>query len=408
MLRPSPPPPRRNVVVGTLAAATYALAPVTLVTAVMRDGMWDSALLLGFPLLACAIAIVPLLLGIVRPIGAFPLRYVAIVAVLVVAISAIHVATGRQTSLAKALAMLLATAILPSTIAWVTGARRAIYATGCGLLPWLTLMLAGSVFVPEWLFVPAYGSYQPVRGGWFSNPNAYGAAGLVVQCVVVCLWLDRPWPATARLHWRVALAGVFVLASVGVLRSASRASIIASIALCLLTLVARRRLVTLFLLALLVASALAFLPEQWEPLRRVPLLDAVLTKVERADPSSSRLTLWRGLVQSSLKTSPLFGLGAGTSVEASEALGFSGTHNAYLKILVEFGLVGLVVTTWLILRVWRTCAWWDRHGIPSRGIAIVFLVLLAHSSFESHIFSFASTPVGLMFWQYALVTRTES
>lgn len=398
----------RGLTVTAIAATLYGLAPTTLITGAIREGMWDSQLLLGFPLLALACCAFFLMAGLVRPTGSLPLRSVALTATIVVLFSLVHIVTDREASLVKMLAMLLASTIVPSVLAWVSGPRHAMYATAAGILLWLSLLLVGSILLPELLFVPAYASYQPERSGWFVNPNAYGAAGLVAQCIVFLLLADKPWPILHQRTWRGLLVGILVFAVAAVLRSASRASLIATLSFWLLVLFVNRRASTLFAVALAATAALAFLPDLLVGMHDMPVFETFLLKLQRPSISGGRVELWSALIERTLSSNPVFGLGAGSSIKASEALGYSGTHNAYLKILVEFGLTGLGVILFVIFRVGQTLLRWDRNGIRARAVAVVFVVLLAHSMFESHIFSFASTPIGVLFWQYSILARTDA
>lgn len=370
--------------------------------------MWDSTLLIGFPLLALTLCAALLMAGTVRPSATFPIRDLVVVVMIVIAFAFVHVAMDREASVTKTLAMLLASAIVPGILIWVGGARPALYAAALGIGAWMAILLVGSLIAPSRFFVPAYASYQPERSGWFVNPNAYGAAGLVAQCVGLMVWFDRPTQGFEKRGWRIALVPWMVLSGISVLRSASRASLITSLALWLLVLFARRRFFILCALTLIAALTFALVPEILDQLGHVPHFDVLFAKLERPSMSGGRVELWESLVRRTMSVAPLFGLGIGASVDASLDLGFSGTHNAYLKVLVEFGLVGILAFIALLAAVLRKLVQWDHAHAPTKGLAIVFLILLAHSFFESHIFSFGSTPISVLFWQYTMIARTPS
>ena len=201
----------------------------------------------------------------------------------------------------------------------------------------LSLFLGGHVWSHG-----AIGFYRATGG--FLNANALGLAGLLGFFLNLAVCLD------SGVGRRTRAAGfLFILAGLyGILASVSRNSLAAlacggMVVACYLPLLKKIRWSVLFLCLLLVAAAL--LPE--EIFLTIPRrLFTVFTGEVQESHTAFRPILWADYLRQAGSYFTL-GLGLARATEAiretysPELLGLYCPHQTYLRILVEFGIVGL-------------------------------------------------------------------
>lgn len=204
--------------------------------------------------------------------------------------------------------------------------------------------------------------------GTFDDPNIFGAVLVVGLLVGGALWLEDPrW----RRPWMLALA---VPAAVALLFTFSRGAFVAAAAGGAFLLWRSKRslgfkaaTVTVALVLVVVALA-TVVPYQF-----------VVQKIAGAadDPSTVvRVYMWRSSLE--MARAYPFGVGPGSFPRVYPAFRARGTawamvesHNAYLTVLVELGLLGLAAAAWL---GWRTSVFLGRELAaphrPTRPLAL--------------------------------------
>ena len=68
--------------------------------------------------------------------------------------------------------------------------------------------------------------------------------------------------------------------------------------------------------------------------------------------SQTRVTLWQDALAMATEA-PVFGIGFNTYEYLGRVEEYSDTHNYYVKVLLETGVVGLMLFLWLLARLWR-------------------------------------------------------
>jgi O-antigen ligase len=121
---------------------------------------------------------------------------------------------------------------------------------------------------------------------------------------------------------------------------------------------------------------------------------------------SGRLAFWR-VITESFKESPIFGKGAGSAQAAIDVafIGIQHPHNDYLRILHDYGLLGIVL--WLlaigtlVLSLWRHWRLADRLAIPQARLYLSGLLSLVAFALEMTadnvlVYAFVVAPLGLI------------
>lgn len=222
-------------------------------------------------------------------------------------------------------------------------------------------------------FFPAVGSVEAYLAGevdvagradWaghFGNANLL-AAVLVLFLPVPMVWVRTSRRMIARLFWSLCV----VLMITGILLSGSRSGTL-GLAVVVLWAVwsARDRLRALFILGFAAVLLLGFGPAEWRA--RVGTMTYALTG-ERAPASRTgdvtnwehRILIWKAGV-TAVQDNPILGTGPGTFEEAhkryqdpflwTRGRRWKEAHNAYVRVLVEMGLLGLVAFVGLLVSV---------------------------------------------------------
>ena len=95
------------------------------------------------------------------------------------------------------------------------------------------------------------------------------------------------------------------------------------------------------------------------------------------ESANQRVQLWTD-AQELVRSNPALGTGYATYMYMGRVEGLKDTHNIYVKVLVETGVIGMVVFLWLLARLFST-AWrlFRQSGDAfSNGLALGLLSLL--------------------------------
>ena len=247
--------------------------------------------------------------------------------------------------------------------------------------------LVGVVFnIYDFMF-PGFFSYYPGRSaGLYVNPNVSGIS-LVFGCVIGLSAIRRPW-------WREVFVAVIFI---GVLVTFSRESILAfGIVVIGVSLAGRLSLRSLAVaggigVALFVAFNMGnnFLSEkiassdQWSR----------LTSHSLDESASGRATLANEALDV-FEEAPLLGQGFGTGFYWNNELG---SHNFYLSLLADHGIIGIFLIPTLLLSIGRKS--WDfyafagaflvyclfSHNVLDEGACLISLAIQAAEAHPRHI-----------------------
>jgi probable O-glycosylation ligase (exosortase A-associated) len=194
---------------------------------------------------------------------------------------------------------------------------------------------------------------------------------LAVALVMVIPFLYYLSQVTTRRSVRIALFFCIGTTSISVLGSQSRGALLALLAMMFfLGIKGKHPVRTSLVLAVLLASAIAFMPDSWS--NRMESMQSY-----QADNSSmSRLRTWETLFHAAVDR-PLVGLGFGAdsrlvfdlyAPRGDEYQGFSDgvyvAHSIYFQMLGEHGFVGLALFLALGILAWRRA---ERLAAETRG-----------------------------------------
>ncbi len=156
---------------------------------------------------------------------------------------------------------------------------------------------------------------------------------------------------------------------------------------------------------ILIAVAAALLLQYYEPLRqRMFGSDAVLRIGNVSINAMGRLTFWTYTIESWLE-SPWLGKGPGSWSRETGILIVDHPHNDYLRILHDYGVVGLALFLWslsaIFARLWR--AWMRSSKLRQPEAKFYFAGLLALGSFliamltdNPLVYMFLMAPLGII------------
>jgi O-antigen ligase len=256
----------------------------------------------------------------------------------------------------------------------------------------LILLVSGAYFLssPGSVFIGRRFS------GILLNPNTFGslAAGLII------ISLSRLFSGGKRRFYYLALS---VFLSYLLLISLSRASYFAATfgSFSLLWLLRRKSLLFYLTLAFVVFFSCYFIISGTLP----PLNLDYYLRLSQADPTTGRLAIWVHIIEA-WKERPWFGVGLGGTVpdEALTGGGRLGGFSAYLALLGETGIIGLVlfliflsISIYLLYSVrLRALVISDRNLMSYSSAAIsLILAYAANSLFEGY-FSSVGTPITVL------------
>lgn len=314
----------------------------------------------------------------------------------------------------KIMALTLFSTLFPICLGTLWGQDKALYIFIKVMLALSAILVIGSVFFPQLLFVPTPEGYTMTRTGWFANPNPYGGVAAIgfASAMTICSD-DQNRPSKVKFIALVLFAAICLLA---VYHSRSRGSALAVgafvgvqvlIRLSLALFSSRHRLTD----PIIAIGSFLFLFLAGFLLFNYSAASGFIDKnAHNYHGSHSRLDVWN-LVFQDFKSAGIYHWIFGGGLDASFTIpikyNITGTHNAYLKLLVETGIIGLVTFAACIFRTLFLLA---KDALQSSlGISILslYLSILIHSIFESHIFSFGTTFGGLIFWAAMCFKRTH-
>jgi probable O-glycosylation ligase (exosortase A-associated) len=227
----------------------------------------------------------------------------------------------------------------------------------------LIWVLAGSV------------AFYGVKGGLFTLRGTgenivYGPAGSFIEennALALALVMTIPLLRylqlqAARLWIRWGLVGAMVLCGLSILGSHSRGALLGVIAMLMVFwLKSRNKLVTGFVLVLLVPFAIGLMPEKWDDRMRS------IQTYEQDASSMGRINSWQMAVNLAMDR-PLVGGGFEVGTPslfdryAPDPSDVRSAHSIYFQILGEHGFVGLALFLLLWALVWWNASWIIKHS----------------------------------------------
>lgn len=231
----------------------------------------------------------------------------------------------------------------------------------------------------------------------YLGPNHYGAFFTHFGFVLLGIFLFEKTPAR---KW--SLLGIILLLVNSLIRTLSRGSYVAFLAGLLILGILKSRIILLILVVFLIFWR-ALVPNAV-----VERIETTRTSSGELDPSSQeRIELWK-VGMDMFKSSPIVGCG----FNSFEARGFVDTHNFYVKMLAESGIVGLLSFLYLLFASLRSG--WDlyrkAHNDLYKGLGLGFAVCVI-SVMITNIFGnrWSYLSLGSYFWIFlALVSRARN
>ncbi|MCX7594322.1 MAG: O-antigen ligase family protein [Fischerella sp.] len=231
------------------------------------------------------------------------------------------------------------------------------------------LIWRGAWTVTEALEIPKGAIVRVV--GYFNNPNVL-AAYLILLIPLVTSLMKRPHAPTGTVCLLVALA------SVALLLTFSRSSMIALLIALGVTLTRKKPLVFIFLAILVVVTLL-------NPL-----------SIGRLATGYARLSAWSIAIEIILKK-PLFGVGLGNF--RTYAVNFWHAHNLFLHVAAEAGLIAGILLLAIAILAIKQAIELSRWGGSTRSIGQAFAVAFIAFSIASLMDNtYNTTAVSYTFW----------
>lgn len=225
--------------------------------------------------------------------------------------------------------------------------RWAAIGYGAGLLA--VLLLGGYVSTEV-----SRSSSEVRNAGGFLDPNSFGFAGLTAVSLALFAWADAG--KDARL--KTVLSAVAITGGLAVLQSGSRSAMMGClfmfIAIMICTDKLSRKMNMLVAGGLVAVIAFTFMPGTMVE----SLKDRASVGRMRADRGANRLDIWSNYL-AELPSYVVTGVGILRSKEVirgSYTAEFAITHNQYLEILVETGLLGFLLFLTALGRLWRAAS----------------------------------------------------
>jgi putative inorganic carbon (hco3(-)) transporter len=184
-----------------------------------------------------------------------------------------------------------------------------------------------------------------------AGPLGYaGENGLAAFEAMVTAFLVGMYAYERKLLVKLALLGLIVTGIYCLLFSFSRGGYLGFLAaLVVVGILKQRKLLLLVGVLLLV----------WQTVLPASVQERITMTTEDAVPggqldssSEQRVRIWTDAAQL-LKQNPITGTGFDTYQFLGRVESFHDTHNYYMKVLVETGVVGLSIFLWLFSRLWR-------------------------------------------------------
>jgi putative inorganic carbon (HCO3(-)) transporter len=233
---------------------------------------------------------------------------------------------------------------------------------------WLIWVLALSVAffgIKGGLFTLREGGVYRVYGPSGSFIEENNALALAVIMTIPMLQYLRLQAASRWMRWGL-LAGM-LLCGFSALGSQSRGALLSVGAmLSAFWLKTRNKLITAFILVLLVPAAINFMPKQWDARM------STIENYERDVSAMGRINAWKTAVNLA-NDRPLVGGGfefysrTTFALYAPDPTNIHSAHSIYFQMLGEHGYVGLALYLLLWLLVWRDASWIIRQARTRDG-----------------------------------------
>lgn len=376
-------------------------APYAVSLARLRPYAFESGLFLAGPIIALLVSLPAAIWSQSKKV--LRLRNSILIALAATCGAIVPTIQGDTFAFLKSVSMLLIACVIPMTLSLSFGGIRSIYLIFTANCLMGGVFLAGSVVAPEALFVPTRETYTPTQLGWFANPNMMGATALTVAGSAYALYRDQPWKWTSAISIRYLGVCLLLLCGIAIIRSQSRGSMAAGLILLTLAVLnsrtSRKKLLLFALPGALLIVAILF-PEVLVRSQQ-PALSMFAYKHGETSLSGGRWALWTNLLTEWWNDSPFFGGGLMGSTALSISEGVSGAHNAYIKILIDLGIVGGALIGIVMVNIARGLRSASLEGKRVGGLTICLIAICAHSMVENHVFALATTVSGLIFWQAA-------
>jgi O-antigen ligase len=276
-------------------------------------------------------------------------------------------------------------------------------------LRWKHIKILLSVFIFSTFIICIDGLYQKISGidfmrgfdviktenfaairASFSHYNDFASfivAMFFINCGIL-LYIRKFW-------LKLVLALLSLLIVVNLLFTYSRAAWVSFLVVCLLLVMFSPDKKTKLLLASFMAIFIL-------GVIGMPSLRERFLLIVRRGGAAGRFEMWKAAILM-FKDSPLLGKGLGTFMDylpKYSNLGSQYTHNCYLQILAETGLLGLVSFLWFLGEIITRCykRLIKNFDILFLGVFLGFLAFLIHSFFDTQLYSLK---LSILFWLLA-------
>lgn len=226
--------------------------------------------------------------------------------------------------------------------------RAKIYENIEGLLFWIVSFSAIVNIIYVFMYNAGIGFYMDDRfEGLSSDPNQLGELQLLLPWIVFYFYniLQDKRPAYSSLYRLICLVCIVSSIYVGILTDSDTYMLSSAIALIVYIIAETRKLVVTGqgnkLILFLVFIALIYMALNYRTIIRL-FSDLYTIRAKEANQLNTRINVWKGGFQAFLH-SPLVGNGPGAFSSAyGVAFGGAESHNTYIYILMDFGIIGFI------------------------------------------------------------------
>ena len=264
------------------------------------------------------------------------------------------------------------------------------------------VFLMGYFFFPDTFIRKTHGGTVSRMGGFLLNPNEMGMLMGVGMAMVGNEWLNK------KINFFSFLAAVIPL--VDLLLTQSRSSLVAFILVCAFY-VMKSKSIALKIFS--VAGGIAVMPII---VMKVFIKDG---NVDEVLSMTDRLPFWKGLLSQNFPDSPLIGRGFMSisnntftnKFESIYAYAASMTHNTFIQVLINLGLIGATIVLLQLVYTFYAAASSKNKNLSAMTWAML-IPLMINSFTEFGIFG--ETNHGILFYQFIIlfftveVVRTKS
>jgi O-antigen ligase len=249
----------------------------------------------------------------------------------------------------------------------------------------LTTVSGASLALAVWVVVTAQGSGFQYRGGTGINENYLAEIVAVGLLPIFAATLAE----RTRIGLRIALSATLLIGVYALLLLASRGTSIAFAASALLALALQIRRLSVFAIAAMVAGAAVLV------LPQLPGSESIILRFHSSDvyTLNDRTAIWSAVSTAILDGNfgqLLFGHGVNSAVTLvrNQFPEYTSTHNSYLQILYEFGVLGVAAfLSCHLVPLFRLMRRRDATSVASAAM-LVFLMLSSLTGTESDNFQY--------------------